>query len=237
MSVDAGMRSVRTIEMRPAAEARQLFILLHGCGGAPEDMVGTAELFRRAFPDAVLLLPEGFEPFSAGIAWGREWYPEPAATSSEYDSAARLGEAVARAVALVRKAQRDYGLLPTDTALVGFSQGATLALEAAVASDGLAGRVIAFAGRFHALPARAPQLSTLHFLHGDADEVVPVAHAQAALAHFEQLHGDATLDIASGLGHQLHPALVLQAIHRLQTCIPMRAWQRAMGSEPDLPQQ
>jgi len=56
-----------------------------------------------------------------------------------------------------------------------------------------------------------------------------VAHIQAAQARLEELHGDSTIDIASHVGHELHPALIQRAIVRLQTCVPLRAWEAALG--------
>jgi phospholipase/carboxylesterase len=66
-----------------------------------------------------------------------------------------------------------------------------LALETAVRDDGLAGRVLAFGGRFVALPERAPAHTTLHLFHGADDTVVPVRHARMALQRLARLQGDA----------------------------------------------
>ncbi len=54
---------------------------------------------------------------------------------------------------------------------------------------------------------------------------MPVSHAQAAQSRLAALHGDATIDVASRVGHELHPALIQQAIVRLQTCVPLRSWE------------
>jgi phospholipase/carboxylesterase len=104
-----------------------------------------------------------------------------------------------------------------------------LALELASRFDGLCGRVLAFGGRYAALPATPPRETTLHLLHGGADPVIPVAHAREALQHLGALDGDATLDIAEGVGHELHPALIAQALFRLRNHIPHRTWRAALG--------
>ena len=57
--------------------------------------------------------------------------------------------------------------------------------------------------------------------------VVPVRLAQQAYAELMALGADATCDIASFVGHELHPALIAQAIYRLQTCVPLRFWRSA----------
>jgi phospholipase/carboxylesterase len=117
---------------------------------------------------------------------------------------------------------------------VGFSQGAVCALELAQSHDGLAGRVLAFAGRYAVLPERKLEHTTLHFFHGGEDDVIPAEHARAAMQRIADLQGDATIDIAEGVGHELPVALVNCAIERLRTHIPHRTWAMALGAVPGL---
>ena len=51
-----------------------------------------------------------------------------------------------------------------------------------------------------------------------------MARVRHDFAHLMELSADATLDVASTLAHELHPALIDQAITRLQTCVPLRFW-------------
>ena len=55
---------------------------------------------------------------------------------------------------------------------------------------------------------------------------------QAAIGRLAELQGDATIDIAEGVGHTLHPALIDCALHRLKNHIPLRTWQAALGGAP-----
>lgn len=216
------------ISFPPAQGApRQLFILLHGVGGSPQDMVPLAATLQRAFAEAAVFIPPGFAGFDGGRP-GRQWFSVTAV--SDENRPGRVAQAMPALLALVRGAQEHFGVLPPDTALVGFSQGGIMALEACAAADGLAGRVIAFSARYATLPSRPPLLTTIHLLHGAADTVVPAEHSRVAMARLSELAGDATLDIASTVGHALHPSLVGRAIVRLQTCIPLRTWKRALGT-------
>ena len=211
--------------------AEQLMLLFHGWGARAADMAPLARQLRLAFPQAAMLALEGFEPADAGGP-GRQWFSLGDVT--EDNRPARVAAVLPRLAAWVRAAQQATGLGPVHTALVGFSQGAILALELAQAEDGLAGRVLAFAGRYARLPDAAPASTTLHFFHGADDAVIPAAQSRLAIEHLAALHGDATLDIAQGVGHALPPALVAIAIGRLQTHIPHRTWQAAMGQVPGL---
>ena len=124
---------------------------------------------------------------------------------------------------------------PAATAIFGFSQGAIMALELAQVHDGLAGRVLSFSGRYAALPEVAPALTTLHFLHGEADPVIPAQHARAAIERLAELQGDATIDIAEGVGHEINAHLLQCALHRLTSHIPHRTWAEALGAAPARP--
>jgi phospholipase/carboxylesterase len=218
----------RGIELLPESiPVKQLFILLHGVGARSSDLVPLANKLRNAFPSAAFLLPDGTFPFD-GEGNGRQWFSINGV--SEGNRASRVAVAIPALHALVKDAQDRFKVLQSDTALVGFSQGAIMALEFSVIHDGHVGRVLAFSGRFAKLPEKAPELTTLHLLHGEDDPVIPVEHAHAAYERLMDMNGDATLDVASSVGHEIHSALSDRAIYRLQTCIPLRSWNQALNS-------
>ena len=214
------------IELLPdTLPAKQLFILLHGLGSKPSDLVPLANYLKEVFPGAAFFLPEGTHPFDGG-GTGRQWFSINGVSDDNRRS--RVAQAMPGLRALVRQAQDRFNVLQSDTALMGFSQGAIMALEFSIAHDGGVGRVLAFSGRFAQLPEKTPELTTLHFLHGESDPVIPVAHAQAAIERLKELDGDATLDIAAAAGHEIDAELADHAIRRLQTHIPLRSWKKAM---------
>ena len=218
--------SVEGIELLPdTLPVKQLFILLHGVGAKPSDLLPLANNLRAAFPGAAYLLLQGSHPFDGGGS-GRQWFSISGVTEANRKS--RVAEAMPGLHAKIKQAQDRFNILQSDTALIGFSQGAIMALEFSIAHDGGVGRVLAFSGRFAQLPERAPELTTLHLLHGESDPVIPVAHAQAAFERLRELDGDATLDLASSVGHEINAALADRAINRLQTCIPLRSWKKAL---------
>ncbi len=225
----------QTLQWLPAAgPSAQLMILLHGWGGRAADMAALAQRLRQAFPQAVLLAPEGFE--AAGSGNGRQWFGVAGADGpvTEANRPARVAAALPALADWVRAAQAATGVSDAATALVGFSQGAIVSLELVQRHDGIAGRVLAFAGRYASLPEQAPRLSTLHFFHGATDTVIPAAQARLAIERLALLRGDATIDIANGVGHELPMALADRAIERLRSHIPQRTWAAALGAVPEL---
>jgi phospholipase/carboxylesterase len=233
------------IEWLPSqGRCEQLIVLLHGWGSNATALAPLAQALRAAFPQAAVLVPESplaFDRDPDRLGNARQWYsikglitPEGAATSAE---AQQLWQERVQALLpglrdWLHAQQERLGVLPAATALGGFSQGAILAMALLMdgANDGIAGRVLAFGGRLVVQPSAAPRQTTLHLFHGADDTVVPAEGSRQALRWLAALQGDATLDVASGVGHELHPALIDCALHRLRTHIPLRTWQAAMAA-------
>ena len=216
------------IEWLPAAGTpEQLIVLLHGWGSDAMAMAPLAQALRSAFPQAAVLAPDAPSAYERGGA-ARQWYSVAGLTPEVWQQ--RVVTVLTGLQTWVRAQQQRLGVGPAATALGGFSQGAIVSLALALQDDGIAGRVLAFGGRLVVEPQAAPRHTTVHLFHGADDKVLPVEGARQALAWLGELQGDATLDIAHGVGHELHPALIDCALHRLKNHIPLRTWQAALGA-------
>lgn len=221
------------IEWLPAEGApEQLILLLHGWGSDGRAMAPLAQALRLAFPQAAVLAPDAPTPFERG-GTARQWYGVDDLDMAVWPQ--RVAGVLPLLHTWVQAQQQRLGVSPAATALGGFSQGAMLSLALAVAQDGIAGRVLAFGGAMTAQPAAAPRHTTVHLFHGADDCVVPASGSRQAFQWLGELQGDATLDIAQGVGHELHPALIDCALHRLRTHIPLRTWQTALGAAAATP--
>ena len=215
--------------------AEQLLLLLHGCGGSGADMEPLALALRAAFPQAAVMAPDAPHAHtradgSPGDVRSRQWYDVAGLTPQNWPG--RVDAALPGLLAWVQAQQQRLGVEPAATALGGFSQGAVLALALTLQHDGFVGRVLAFGGCLTRVPGAAPQRTTLHLFHGAGDEVIPAEGSRQALDHLAKLQGDATLDVAQGVGHVLHQTLINCALQRLQTHIPARTWRAALGATP-----
>ena len=222
------------IEWLPAqGKPEQLILLLHGWGSSGADMAPLAQALRLQFPQAAVLAPDGPHVYERDAAQARpsarrQWYGVADITPENWP--ARVDACLPALYRWVQAQQQRLHVGPAATCLAGFSQGAILSLALAVQHDGLAGRVLAFAGCFTAPPAAAPVHTTLHLFHGEDDSVIPAEGSRQALAWLAERGGDATIDTAQGVGHELHPALVQCALQRLQSHIPARMWRAALSA-------
>jgi phospholipase/carboxylesterase len=202
-----------TLQLAPAPlRPQSLLVLLHGWGSTAQDMAVLAQALCPAMPEALALAPQGFEP-ADGHPAARQWFDVKGMTPT--NRAQRVAQALPRLVQWVRDAQQRTDVPPERTVLAGFSQGASMAVELALAHDGLASRVLAFAGRCATPPAHAPRRTALHFLLGADDPLLSPEQAQATVERLRALGGEATLDLAPGLGHGIDEALLDAAAGRL----------------------
>jgi phospholipase/carboxylesterase len=210
-----------------------LFLVFHGVGANARHMAPLAQRLAQEYPQAALLCIDAPDDFDAAPGGdGRQWFS--IRGISEDNRPARVAAAMPGFVAAVRSLQQRFAIDWPRTALIGFSQGAIMALEAVQAEPALAGRVLAFSGRHATAPMHAPQDTCVHLMHGLDDRVVPPGPAIDSAQRLVALGGDVTADVLPGIGHELHPQLVERAVEQLRSFLPKRAWREAMGEAPVL---
>jgi len=208
-----------------------LFLLFHGVGANAGHMAVLAQRLAQEYPQAAVLCVDAPDEFDAAPGrGGRQWFSIQGV--SDENRPARVAAALPRFVATVRALQLRFAMEWPRTALFGFSQGAIMALEAAQAEPELAGRVIAFSGRYASPPDHAPRDTCVHLLHGLDDAVVPHGPAVDAARRLVALGADVTADVLPGIGHELDPRLIERAIDQLRGFLPRRAWREAFEAAP-----
>lgn len=206
---------------QPTGTAKQLFLLHHGVGATPQGLVPLGERLAAEFPDALVVSVQG--PYASDLGQGFQWFSVVGIT--EENRPERVAAALPGFVNTVQAWQARSGVGPEATALVGFSQGAIMALESTQQEVHLAGRVVALSGRFAQLP-RAPHAhTTLHMVHGKADGVMHYGYTVTAAEHLVSLGADVTADVIPFLAHEVTPEVADLVIERLLTHLPKRHWE------------
>jgi phospholipase/carboxylesterase len=159
--------------------ADSLVILLHGVGSSGANMMALAEMWRACLPMAVFAAPDAPLAFDQGA--GRQWFSISGVTAqnrSERIVSARPGfDRVVRA-----EIERNGFADRLDrVALVGFSQGSVMLLDAVATGRFPVAAAVAFAGRLATpgpfVPGSRPKLL---LVHGDSDNVVPSIEMERA---------------------------------------------------------
>jgi len=200
------------IVIQSPPQASALFLLFHGVGATPQDLVPLGTRLAREFPQAAIVSVPA--PDASDLGRGLQWFSVLGVT--EHDRPQRVAATLDRFVATVHDWQRRTRVAAADTTLVGFSQGAIMALASTQVAPPPAARVVSLSGRFAEVPRVAPAGVRIHFLHGDADPVIPAANAQQAARQLQALGADVTLDVLPGLAHGVNTTTTDLLVRRLR---------------------
>lgn len=192
----------------------RLVLLFHGVGSSAQDLAPLGRTLAQARPAATVVSIQAPQPSQLGM--GREWFSVVGIT--EADRPQRIAGAMPSFLQTIRHWQDRSGLGPQQTVLLGFSQGAIMALESTQWDAGepqAAHRVMALAGRFGGPVRRAPPDLRLHLIHGEQDGVVLAKWSTQAAAQWSSLGGDVTLDLVPGLGHGIDARALQRVLDHL----------------------
>lgn len=210
-------------------QAKQLFLLFHGVGAAPDDLVPLGLILAKQFPQSAIVSVQA--PHDCPYSSGFQWFSVEGITEATRPQ--RTAQALPAFQQAVQQWQQAFSLGADATALVGFSQGAIMALSSTQQQPSLAARIVALSGRFSELPELAPQDCTLHLIHGKQDAVIPYAHTVHAAERLVELGADVTADVIPFVGHEINDEIAALVIERLTTHVPKRFWEAAQRA--DLP--
>lgn len=200
--------------LSPSAPAR-LLVFLHGAGSRPEAFAPVAIAWQLKFPGATVAMLQGPIPASGGQ--GFDWYTE---GGSAAERLARVDAAAHEVAVRVQALQRASGLDASRTVLIGFSQGATVALQALRSGHALCAIVVAYAARL-ASPIRPGERigAAVHLVHGEFDTLVPLVWARRALRGLQAAGAEVTLDIGIEDGHGIGQEGVIVGTTRVMQTI------------------
>jgi len=178
-----------------------LVVLLHGLGADGNDLFALAPQLAKSLPGAAFVAPNAPDP-SDTAPTGRQWF------SFQDDGWKAAGEGVKRGAAILDAfldAELAHaGLDESRLALVGFSQGAMMAQHVGLRRAKACAGIAAFSGVFLRGKLQPDELTTetpVLLVHGDADDVVPVAAHYDAVSRLLTAGLSVQSHIRPGLGH------------------------------------
>jgi phospholipase/carboxylesterase len=205
------MQNDLILQRPPTSDNAELLLLFHGVGSSAEDLAPLGQALTSQRPNAWVISARSPDRSDLGQGW--QWFSVRGVT--EANRPERVASAMPVFLERIRAWQSETGVGPLHTTLVGFSQGAIMALESTQLSGASrhAARVVAIAGRFAQPPRINPENVAVHLLHGEQDQVMPIRLALEAERELRSLGSSPTLDRFAGLGHGID-ARVLQVIGR-----------------------
>lgn len=185
--------------------ARQLMVLLHGYGADGQDLISLGYQWRDLWPDMLFVAPNAPEACTMSPS-GYQWFP--LKTDRTISRIEGVGSARPVLLNFLIDLWAQTGIVPANTVLVGFSQGAMMALHVGTSLDQQLAGIVAFSGAF--VPAEGfgsgryarPPVA---LIHGDADAVVDPNLSREAATVLAADGFDVTLHMSPGAGHGIAP--------------------------------
>ena len=191
---------------RSGGAPRQLMVLLHGYGADGRDLISLGYQWGQLWPDMLFVSPDAPTPCGSGGP-GFEWF---AIDFDRRDLARKVGLPMAAPVLVnfLIDLWAQTGVGPAQTVLVGFSQGAMMALHVGTSLDQPLAGIVAFSGAFS--PADGFETSRfakppVALIHGSEDSVVDPSGSRDAATALMEAGFDVTLHISPGAGHGIAP--------------------------------
>ncbi len=184
-----------------------IVVLIHGYGADGDDLLSLGKAWASVLPNTLFVSPHGPSPTELN-PYGKQWFSlgdwNLNKTSTPDQTARMLKEVQSLTPSFNRyldELLKAEGLPPEKLALVGFSQGAMLALHIALHRPLCAG-VVAFSGAFlndptEVIMAHPPVL----LIHGMDDQLLRPFFSQAAEEGLKHLHVPVNLTLLPGLEH------------------------------------
>jgi len=180
-----------------------LVILIHGYGSNGDDLISLARMIQPALPRAAFAAPNA--PLQIPrMAAAHQWWPIETFSMSERAAGAA---AAAPAIEAFITHELEEAALPSDRLLlVGFSQGAMMALhvglrrpEAVAGIIGISGMLVAPEHLEAEIRSRPPVL----LIHGTEDDVVPFRSMDLASTALTASGVPVETHVSPGVGHSV----------------------------------
>lgn len=180
-----------------------LVILLHGYGSNGDDLISSAALVQPFLPDAGFVAPEAPSQIPH-MANARQWWPIESFSPVERASGA---DAAASGLDMFITHELAQAQLPDDRLLlIGFSQGAMMALHVGLRRQqpiagiiGISGMLVAPERLAADIRSRPPVL----LVHGTEDQVVPFRSMEMASRTLAAVDVRVETHVSPGLGHSV----------------------------------
>ena len=186
-----------------SGKAKQLVMFLHGYGSNGDDLLSIGDQWAHVLPDAVFVSPNAPEPCEQS-PMGYQWFSIRALDKAVFEREKQMEKVAPILNAHIDTQLKRWHVDEKHVAVVGFSQGAMMAMYAMPRRKKACGAVIGYSGML--LDAKGLKESSIVkppilAIHGDADEVVSPASLQDVQEGFSAAGFDVETIMRPYLGH------------------------------------
>ncbi len=209
-------------------KAESLVVILHGYGADAHDLFPLAGEWAPSMPQTAFIALHA--PFSCeGNPYGRQWFSLFDMEKSNmwgkltYWPVEKLVEGGRQAAEILNSwidaLLAEHKLAPDKLALVGFSQGAMLAMHVGLRREKPIAGIVGFSGRLLQPETLAKEIKStppVMLRHGDADDIVPPQNMEEAEKYLKQSDVPVDSRMDAGMGHSISEQSIGEAGDFLQ---------------------
>src|SRR5690606_10003913 len=170
-------KSLQFFEAKPisAQDPKNLVIFLHGYGSNGKDLISLSSEFSKILPDAQFISPNApFDFESPFVSYGYQWFSMVNADPNILYP--KIIEANNILEQFIKSQLERFSLKYQNLILIGFSQGAMMAMYNALRAKEIMAGVIAYSGKLILPTELSEEINSkprICLIHGKADNVVP----------------------------------------------------------------
>ncbi|MCH8038385.1 MAG: prolyl oligopeptidase family serine peptidase, partial [Proteobacteria bacterium] len=179
----------------------QLVVMVHGVGADGNDLIGLAPQWATLLPDAEFVAPHAPYPYDMAPS-GHQWFSVADRSPDKILAGARDTAPIVEA--FIDSELKRTGLTADRLALVGFSQGTMMSLHVGPRRRQRLAGVLGYSGLLVGPETLAGELASkppILLIHGDSDDVVPLAALHKTVAALAAAEVPARWHICQRLGH------------------------------------
>lgn len=185
----------------------KLVILIHGFGATGDDIMSIANDLKASLPDAKFIAPNA--PFKTPEG-GFYWFDITEIDEKHFMSGLYLIEPIF--LSFLNETLKEHKCKPEEILLIGFSQGASIALHIGLTYQFTLGGVISISGGIvnydQALNTDLKSKPSVLLIHGKEDKVLPAVFSMRTKRILDRLEVPVQLELIDGLDHYIDERVI-----------------------------
>jgi phospholipase/carboxylesterase len=192
-----------------SGKAKQLVVILHGFGADGRDLISLGQQWAQALPDAAFVAPNAHE-ICEHMPEGRQWFRLTDRNPHERWNGACSAAPILNAY--IDEELAKLALPGSKVALVGFSQGAMMAMHVGLRRPKAPAGILSYSGLLvgpeklaedlRARPQGEP-VPPVFLIHGVADDVIPAEALFGSAQAICEAGASCQWRLSPGLGHNI----------------------------------
>ncbi len=176
------MSELKFFEHTTSKNPQNLVVFLHGYGANGENLINLANEFKIVLPKANFISPNAVEKWEGGFPNCYQWfslYGENTERKAFEQTVENIKKSNEKLTTFIDDQLKRFNLTPKDLILVGFSQGAMMAIYNGLARQQKIKSIVAYSGRVilpNIVGEKILSKPEICLIHGEDDAVVPFDH-------------------------------------------------------------